>query len=105
MYAVTRDWTSETVELGRIATRAPSRAALVRICHVWYARPNSKMLTDTRSSSGSVSAVSNRAVPRSEPDDECRKRSNSDRRSVGESVVRRPAFDFSNIAPSGSHEG
>src|SRR5213080_4756701 len=115
MYAVTRDWTSETVELGRIATRAPSRAALVRTCHVWYARPNSKMLTETSSSSGSVSAVSMRAVPRAlrrrrarpgrSGAEHCGDRTDGDCRSVRESVVRRAMFNLTDIASSGPHEG
>ena len=62
------------------------------------------MLTETSNSNGSVRAVSNSAEPRSETHDESGERADGDRRSVGESVVRRATFDFSNIAPSGSHE-
>src|SRR5205823_10852658 len=115
MYAETRAWTSDTVELGSTATRAPSRAALVRTCQVWYARPNSKMLTDTSRSSGSVSAVSMSAVPRAlrsrrtsplpcSGTEHCGDGADGDRRGVRESVVDRTVFDFSDIAPSGSHE-
>ena len=48
---------------GSTATRAPSRAALVSTCQTSNARPNSKMLTEMSSSSGSVNAISSSAAP------------------------------------------
>ena len=66
MYSRARVSAMPGVGSGRTASRAPSRAALVRTCQVCHARPNSKMPTEMSSSIGIVIAASSSAAPRSD---------------------------------------
>src|SRR5580765_396564 len=119
MYVWTREVTIESLYPGRTATRAPSRAALVTICHVWNARPHSMMPIEISRSSGSVNAISISAVPRwsrrsriqpnlmapilslgERRDDDA----DGDRRRIREAVVPLRTLDVIDARPRRSHQ-
>src|SRR6476646_12065339 len=119
MFVWSREVTIESLYPGRTATRAPSLAALVTICHVWNARPNSMMPIEISRSSGSVNAISISAVPRwsrrsriqpilmapilslgERRDDDA----DGDRRRIREAVVPLRALDFVDARSRRSHQ-